>query len=42
MKSDEQDNAVIYATVELNHLNQLSRLIDRLIQLPFVIEAYRR
>ncbi|MGL4674726.1 MAG: RelA/SpoT family protein, partial [Wohlfahrtiimonas sp.] len=42
IKDDESDNAIIYATVELNHLNQLSRLIDRLIQLPFVIEAHRR
>lgn len=42
IKNDEMDNAIIYATVELNHLNQLSRLIDRLIQLPFVIEAHRR
>ncbi len=42
VKNDELDNAIIYATVELNHLNQLSRLIDRLIQLPFVIEAHRR
>lgn len=42
IKNDESGIATIFATVELNHLNQLSRLIDRLIQLPFVIEAHRR
>ncbi len=42
MKSEGNGIAQIFVTLELNHLNQLSRLIDRLSQLPFVIEAHRK
>ncbi|MDG9729676.1 bifunctional (p)ppGpp synthetase/guanosine-3',5'-bis(diphosphate) 3'-pyrophosphohydrolase [Ignatzschineria sp. RMDPL8A] len=41
MKSDQNDSLLLDFTLEISHLDQLSRLLERLMQIPDIIEAYR-
>ncbi len=42
MRSEENDTRSIDFTLEISHVDQLSRLLDRLNQMPAVLKAYRR
>lgn len=41
-KKESDDTGSISFTLEINHVDQLSRLLDRINQIPAVIKAYRR
>ncbi|PWD83580.1 RelA/SpoT family protein [Ignatzschineria cameli] len=42
MKSEADDTRSISFTLEINHVDQLSRLLDRINQIPAVLQAYRK
>ncbi len=42
MKSEEDDTTSLDFTLEIQHVDQLSRLLDRLNQMPAVLSAFRK
>lgn len=42
MKQESDDTRSISFTLEIKHVDQLSRLLDRINQIPAVLKAYRR
>ncbi len=42
MKDESGDTKSISFTLEINHVDQLSRLLDRINQIPAVLKAYRK
>lgn len=42
MKSEEDESTSIDFTLEIQHVDQLSRLLDRLNQMPAILSAYRK
>ena len=42
MKTESADTRSISFTLEIKHVDQLSRLLDRINQIPAVLKAYRK
>jgi GTP pyrophosphokinase len=39
--NDEEDYAIMHLSLEIQHINQLSRVLDKLLQIPNIINAVR-